>query len=548
MKKIAKYVIMIMLMLPMYIKAYTYEAAINKANNYIFTYNDYNEYIHIANDMPYNYNNSENQILSYFKNGGFISKEEYLITNINNNSYLATGLEYWTLSQYAANRNFTIDIGLSNRAYTEDTDIRITQFVQSDAEITGAGTKNNPWVFKEIFSVTLSSAKPARGKLSLKECDVNDKHNQIIVKKFDGTNAYFYICPTTHFEYDADKSSCKIFVTSLGTDKFELTDAPNQKLIDNMICTIDFAYQTTKVSFVSKGENSGTNPSEVYLANNKQYWFSDPKGYTEIKKITPPQKTGYIFGGYYTGYDESNKTVIGEQIVNDSGVFNTTTFNGTVLYPKWTPIEYYVTFNSNGGTGTTMNTIQCTYDVECPVLKNTYSKNNYVFMGWTKTKETSSSNTGTGLDKVYAKDEGYVLNLTSTHLATVTIYAKWLGCPNGTLKNDSSKGYICTRNRVSEDYSYACGSYACGSYSCNCSSCNCYYWCPDQTNHPECLGGDYYCSTCCSTCTSYCTSYCTGTNYYCPSGWNNYTGSGSSLTCYKKASIGCFLVGCGDGI
>ena len=224
-----------------------------------------------------------------------------------------------------------------------------------------------------------------------------------------------------------------------------------------------------------------------------------------------------------------------------NGTIKTTNFNGTILYPKWIPITYYVKFDANGGSGSSISTIQCTYDLDCQLPANTFSKSNYYYMGWTKTKETASSNTGTGLDKIYAKDKGQIINLTSVHEQTATLYAKWLGCTDGTLKNDGSKGYICVKNRSSENYSYECGSYACGSYSCNCSSCNCYWDCESVGSGPNgnihCLGGYERCSTCCSTCTSYCTSYCTGTNYYCPSGWSNYTGSGNSLTCYKKASI-----------
>jgi hypothetical protein len=61
------------------------------------------------------------------------------------------------------------------------------------------------------------------------------------------------------------------------------------------------------------------------------------------------------------------------------------------------------------------------------------------------------------------------------------------------------------------------------------------------TSSSTCPGG--YTTVSCNTCTYYtstygsnCSSCGTSYNYYCQAGWSNYTGSGSSLICYKTAN------------
>ncbi len=68
-------------------------------------------------------------------------------------------------------------------------------------------------------------------------------------------------------------------------------------------------------------------------------------------QITPPTKTGYTFGGYWTGkngtgtrYVDSNGTCINAryQVAGD-----------VTLYAQWTPKNIHITLNKNGGTGGT---------------------------------------------------------------------------------------------------------------------------------------------------------------------------------------------------
>ena len=178
--------------------------------------------------------------------------------------------------------------------------------------------------------------------------------------------------------------------------------------------------------------------------------------------------------------------------------------------------------------------------------------------------------------------EGYTSNSGATSASNCSAYT----CSSGTLTKDSSYGYICVKSSstssstyecgtyecgsyVCGSYvcgSYVCGSYACGSYACGSYACgteqvpttvdNCCYRCggsyntsyaccsacgttttyTTQTKYCTSYCNSYCDSYCDSYCPSYCTSYCTSTSYYCPSGWSDYSGSGSSLKCYKAAS------------
>ncbi len=120
------------------------------------------------------------------------------------------------------------------------------------------------------------------------------------------------------------------------------------------------------------------------------YYYSDsalstclPNGYT----ITVPTKAGYKFGGYYTGTNGS-----GTQFVNEAGTFvnnlytktpssiNTSFSTEVTLYAKWTPNNYTLTFNYNGGNvGALTKTV--TYGNTYTDLP-TPTRTGYTFGGW----------------------------------------------------------------------------------------------------------------------------------------------------------------------
>ena len=121
--------------------------------------------------------------------------------------------------------------------------------------------------------------------------------------------------------------------------------------------------------------------------------------------------TGYTFAGWNT---KANGT--GTSYINAASVNNlTTTAGGTItLYARWTPITYTIAFNANGGIGTT-SSITATYDTSYNLTKNNFTREGYVFIGW------STSQNG----NVIYTDQQSISNLRSS-TGTITLYAVWV--------------------------------------------------------------------------------------------------------------------------
>ncbi|MBE5812556.1 MAG: BspA family leucine-rich repeat surface protein [Clostridiales bacterium] len=137
--------------------------------------------------------------------------------------------------------------------------------------------------------------------------------------------------------------------------------------------------------------------------------------YDVAKKLTANgySLTGWRFNGWNTAANGS-----GTAYGNSESVVNlTTTHGGTVtLYAQWVPNTYTVVYNGNGATsGSTANSTH-TYDVAENLTANGYSRTGYNFLGWS-TSSTATSAT-------YENSES-VVNLTTTHGGTVTLYAVW---------------------------------------------------------------------------------------------------------------------------
>ena len=118
----------------------TYEGGIPKANQYASKIEDYHDYL-VTDNMPYDFENGNVLNTLRFKKGGFLSREEFEITNVYGSSYLATGLEYWTLIQHNNEENYVIGYMLGNKKLTDKTDIRATNYVKNETKVAGQELK-----------------------------------------------------------------------------------------------------------------------------------------------------------------------------------------------------------------------------------------------------------------------------------------------------------------------------------------------------------------------------------------------------------------------
>lgn len=134
---------------------------------------------------------------------------------------------------------------------------------------------------------------------------------------------------------------------------------------------------------------------------------------TAVTLGSAPSLYGWKFEGWYK--DAACKVKVGDANAVIANANLTTELNGTVtLYAKWTANKYTVTFKANGGTGNDKITTY-TYDTEENLSANSYTRDNYIFIGWsTKSSATIPE----------YSDEEEVKNLAVN--GNVTLYAVWV--------------------------------------------------------------------------------------------------------------------------
>jgi uncharacterized repeat protein (TIGR02543 family) len=149
------------------------------------------------------------------------------------------------------------------------------------------------------------------------------------------------------------------------------------------------------------GGNSATSATVTYNAS-----------YT----LAVPTKTGYTFGGWWTG-DNGTGTQLtssaGASLANWTGTANAT------VYARWTAITYSIAYSGNENTGGSAPSSQTkTYGTSLTLAaQGTLVKTGHTFGGW----NTAADGSGT----TYAAGSSLSADLSTTADATVTLYAKW---------------------------------------------------------------------------------------------------------------------------
>ena len=121
-------------------------------------------------------------------------------------------------------------------------------------------------------------------------------------------------------------------------------------------------------------------------------------------------REGYTFEGWSTTPNGQVVYTDGETVQN-----LTADDNGVVtLYAVWQVHTYNVTFDANSGTGT-MTDQAFVYDIPQALTANTFTKEGYMFKGWSTTPNGQAAYT----------DREAVQNLTADDNGMVTLYAVW---------------------------------------------------------------------------------------------------------------------------
>ncbi len=170
-----------------------------------------------------------------------------------------------------------------------------------------------------------------------------------------------------------------------------------------------------------------------FKANGGSGTMSDEEfAYDETKALTTNAftRSGYTYTGWNTKSDGS-----GTGYVDEAEVSNLTTVdNDTItLYAQWTPNDSRLTYNANGGEGTTKDTVGKT-DQTVQTASNGFTRTGYTFDKWNSEADGSGTN--------YAEGADFVLGAEPT-----TLYAQWTPIKY-TVKFDSNGGSAAAEQTV----------------------------------------------------------------------------------------------------
>ena len=169
--------------------------------------------------MPYVFDGNQLKIDAKFKNGGFISKAEYEITNKKNGTYLSNGLEYWTSTQSSSGKHFVINYKVEEKFNSDKTGVRITEYADPDVGISGVGSNADPWVFNEILRLHITSTNKTMGLISTEPCsNATAKTDTVTLLFSNGNTNDLYFCP--YDGYKVFKNSCSGYMIKTVEKKF----------------------------------------------------------------------------------------------------------------------------------------------------------------------------------------------------------------------------------------------------------------------------------------------------------------------------------------
>lgn len=123
-------------------------------------------------------------------------------------------------------------------------------------------------------------------------------------------------------------------------------------------------------------------------------------------------KTGHHFAGWNTKADGSGKWYANkEQVINLVSQGS----DSITLYAQWTPNSYTISYDANGGNGTTPSSTHI-YNNYSKLTDNSFSRIGYTFVEWNTKPDGSGAN--------YSNLEN-VVNLVTDNDGSLTLYAQW---------------------------------------------------------------------------------------------------------------------------
>ena len=272
--------------------------------------------------------------------------------------------------------------------------------------------------------------------------------------QIDGTKLFLPVAEKASYTFMGWYTSDEVQVTdSLGEmiDGFEFTD-------EKIVLYAKWDPMTFKI--LLDDQRATVVGTENIFEKYNQGFYSDFEGTVELTNIVIPEKTGYVFGGYY-GSVENNGTAsaigVDQYILVDGTIvaLNAAFFDNTTIYALWIPNVYTVLLEGQGATMLGTSAYYEKYSVgiyaEQPCVSlmdkiDVPQRDGYVFAGYFE------GINGTGVKRIAA--DGSILSDEFTYTDNVTLYAYWV---NGvyTVILDSNGANLSGTTTFYENYNVA---------------------------------------------------------------------------------------------
>ena len=419
-----KLLFFIILLIPFYVNADTYDAAKDAAGEYMDTGDykfSYEKYIY----TPTNTNEFYNNDYFSFVKGGMLNLEEFKITLKNNTrelyySYLYEGNPFWSITRgESTTKRKIIEHGYNeyniNQSYNH-IGKKITEYVLPTASITGQGTYEQPFIFAPQYKVLIKVNNSERGVM------IDSSNNEVSSIEFLATESDFrQIKIKSKGKFGYIGSTCGTILNEIqaGSGILVLSGVTR-----DTECTINFGEKPTAVIFDQSQNNKlKSNPEKLYIIPEFGWYTDEFANYSMTTLITNPERTGYTYQGYYKSTSVSNACSGTLVISKDKKLIKTNSLlesfaNNQTLYPCYTANTYTITFDKNTGDTLATTSKEIVFDQNYGELP-TPEKTGYTFIGWYTDPEYG--------EKIESTTK---MDISNNH----TLYAHWRANTNTTYK------------------------------------------------------------------------------------------------------------------